>query len=149
MVTMSMPPVARRKKIQPLVVRITHWVNAVSMVIMIGSGWRLFNDSPLFLVSGLTGPDFLQLVIDQFDVLYEESKRRSGGVMAVCLHPFLVNQPFRHKYIDQALAYVRSHDDVWFTTSDDIADWYLTRCYAEARQALDAFSARALGPEAG
>ncbi len=97
------------------------------------------NDIPLFLVSGLTGPDFLQLVVDQFDVLYEESKRRSGGVMAVCLHPFLVNQPFRHKYIDQALAYVRSHDDVWFTTSDDIADWYLTHCYAEARQALDAF----------
>ena len=48
MVTMSMPPVARRKKIQPLVVRITHWVNAVAMVIMIGSGWRIFNDSPLF-----------------------------------------------------------------------------------------------------
>ena len=48
MATMSMPPVARRKKIQPLVVRITHWVNAVAMVIMIGSGWRIFNDSPLF-----------------------------------------------------------------------------------------------------
>ena len=39
---------ARRKKIQPLIVRITHWVNAVAMVIMIGSGWRIFNDSPLF-----------------------------------------------------------------------------------------------------
>ena len=36
-----------RKKIQPLIVRITHWINAVAMVIMIGSGWRIFNDSPL------------------------------------------------------------------------------------------------------
>ena len=48
MATMSMPPVARQKKIQPLIVRITHWINAVAMVIMIGSGWRIFNDSPLF-----------------------------------------------------------------------------------------------------
>src|ERR1700704_5728249 len=45
---MSIAPVGRQKKIQPLIVRITHWVNAVAMVIMIGSGWRIFNDSPLF-----------------------------------------------------------------------------------------------------
>jgi thiosulfate reductase cytochrome b subunit len=38
----------RPKKIQPLTVRITHWVNAVAIFIMIGSGWRIFNDSPLF-----------------------------------------------------------------------------------------------------
>lgn len=33
---------------KPLVVRITHWVNAVAMVLMIGSGWRIYNASPLF-----------------------------------------------------------------------------------------------------
>ena len=40
-------PQRRARKVQPLIVRITHWVNAVAMVIMIGSGWRIFNDSPL------------------------------------------------------------------------------------------------------
>src|SRR5204863_5502928 len=40
-------PVEPTTKVQPLIVRITHWVNAVAMVIMIGSGWRIFNDSPL------------------------------------------------------------------------------------------------------
>ena len=44
--SVALPP--RSRKIQPLVVRITHWVNAVAIFIMIGSGWRIFNDSPLF-----------------------------------------------------------------------------------------------------
>lgn len=34
--------------IHPLVVRITHWVNAFAMVCMIASGWRIYNASPIF-----------------------------------------------------------------------------------------------------
>jgi thiosulfate reductase cytochrome b subunit len=34
--------------IHPLYVRITHWINAVAMVVMIGSGWEIYNASPLF-----------------------------------------------------------------------------------------------------
>ena len=34
--------------IHPLWVRITHWVNAVAMVVMIASGWEIYNASPLF-----------------------------------------------------------------------------------------------------
>ena len=37
----------RSRKIQPSCAH-THWVNAVAIFIMIGSGWRIFNDSPLF-----------------------------------------------------------------------------------------------------
>src|SRR5262245_40900586 len=32
----------------PLWVRITHWINAVAMLVMIGSGWEIYNASPLF-----------------------------------------------------------------------------------------------------
>jgi thiosulfate reductase cytochrome b subunit len=35
-------------KIHPGVVRATHWINAVAMVIMIGSGWRIWNSDPIF-----------------------------------------------------------------------------------------------------
>ncbi|HME26934.1 MAG TPA: cytochrome b/b6 domain-containing protein [Acetobacteraceae bacterium] len=35
-------------RIHPLVVRITHWTNAVAMTVMIGSGWQIYNASPLF-----------------------------------------------------------------------------------------------------
>ena len=34
--------------IHPVWVRITHWINAVAMVMMIGSGWEIYNASPLF-----------------------------------------------------------------------------------------------------
>jgi len=34
--------------IHPPWVRLTHWVNAVAMVVMIGSGWEIYNASPLF-----------------------------------------------------------------------------------------------------
>ena len=34
--------------IHPAWVRATHWVNVVAMVVMIGSGWEIYNASPLF-----------------------------------------------------------------------------------------------------
>jgi thiosulfate reductase cytochrome b subunit len=36
------------KRLHPLPVRIMHWVNALSMLIMIGSGWQIYNDEVLF-----------------------------------------------------------------------------------------------------
>jgi thiosulfate reductase cytochrome b subunit len=36
------------KVIQPAWVRIMHWTNAVAMVLMIMSGWQIYNASPLF-----------------------------------------------------------------------------------------------------
>jgi thiosulfate reductase cytochrome b subunit len=38
----------RELVIHPLWVRITHWINAVAMLVMIGSGWEIYNASPLF-----------------------------------------------------------------------------------------------------
>jgi thiosulfate reductase cytochrome b subunit len=35
-------------KVHPAVVRATHWLNVVAMAIMIGSGWRIWNSSPIF-----------------------------------------------------------------------------------------------------
>jgi thiosulfate reductase cytochrome b subunit len=35
-------------KLHPLPLRIMHWVNAVAMVVMIGSGWKIYNDEVLF-----------------------------------------------------------------------------------------------------
>jgi thiosulfate reductase cytochrome b subunit len=34
--------------IHPLWVRVTHWINALAIIIMIGSGWQIYNASPLF-----------------------------------------------------------------------------------------------------
>jgi thiosulfate reductase cytochrome b subunit len=38
----------RRKRLHPLPVRIMHWINALAMILMIGSGWKIYNDEVLF-----------------------------------------------------------------------------------------------------
>lgn len=82
------------------------------------------NDVTMFVGKSLSGPDFYQMVVDQLDQLYDDSAS-SGRVMALCLHPFIINQPFRHKYLDKALEYIAAHEGVWLTTSDEIAEHYL------------------------
>ena len=34
--------------VHPLVVRITHWINVIAMLVMILSGWRIYNAAPIF-----------------------------------------------------------------------------------------------------
>jgi thiosulfate reductase cytochrome b subunit len=36
-----------RPVIHPVWVRVTHWVNALAMLVLIGSGWQIYNASPL------------------------------------------------------------------------------------------------------
>jgi thiosulfate reductase cytochrome b subunit len=43
-----MPDVAAGPVIHPLWVRVTHWINALAMLMMIGSGWQIYDASPLF-----------------------------------------------------------------------------------------------------
>jgi allantoinase len=82
------------------------------------------NDITMFVSKSLSGEAFYQCVVDQFDQLYKESAV-SGKVMSLSLHPFVINAPFRHKYLEKALDYITAHSDVWLTTSDEIAEHYL------------------------
>ncbi len=34
--------------IHPLIVRLTHWINALAIILMVMSGWRIYNASPFF-----------------------------------------------------------------------------------------------------
>ncbi len=71
---------------------------------------------------------FSQMIKDQFDVLYEEGAE-SGKVMCVALHPYITGKAHRMKYLDEALRYIKSHDKVWYTTADDIAEYYMKNYY--------------------
>ncbi len=46
---------AQHVQTHAIVVRIAHWLIALSMLIMIGSGWRIYDASPIF---GFTFPDW-------------------------------------------------------------------------------------------
>jgi thiosulfate reductase cytochrome b subunit len=42
------PAAPERDIIHPVWVRVTHWINALAMFVMIASGWEIYNASPLF-----------------------------------------------------------------------------------------------------
>ena len=98
------------------------------------------NDVPVF-ARHFEGEYFVEICKAQFDQLYSEGEV-SGRVMCIALHPYQFGQPHRIRYLDEIFAYIRSHDAVWHTTADEIADFYLAHCYdkavAHAQQLADA-----------
>jgi allantoinase len=81
------------------------------------------NDIPAFLDLHQSPETFGQMIRDQFDVLYEDGAK-TGRVMSICLHPFLVGYPHRSKHFANALAHITSRQEVWLTTGGAIVDWY-------------------------
>jgi allantoinase len=82
------------------------------------------NDIPAMLGLHQNAERFGQMICDQFDVLYEDGAK-SGRVMSICLHPFLVGAPHRSKYFDKALAHITSRQEVWLATGSEIVDHYI------------------------
>jgi peptidoglycan/xylan/chitin deacetylase (PgdA/CDA1 family) len=80
-------------------------------------------DIPVFLERGGSGEDFYDMVVDQFDQLYEEGGIRPR-VLSIAIHPFLIGHPFRARHLARALEHIRRHDAVWLTTGSAIIDWY-------------------------
>ena len=88
------------------------------------------NDAPTFR-QHYEGDYFVRMCKAQFDQLYKEGAD-SGRVMCMALHPYLIGQPHRVQYLDEILNYVMSHDGVWQTTADAIAEYYIAHYYDQA-----------------
>jgi peptidoglycan/xylan/chitin deacetylase (PgdA/CDA1 family) len=82
------------------------------------------NDIPLFMRKGYTGGQYLQSVVDQFDALYADSMKHPR-VLGVPLHPMIIGQPLRIRYLERAIAHMKKHERVWFATGSEIIDAYL------------------------
>ena len=80
---------------------------------------------------------FLRMIRDHFDTLYEEGSD-NGQVMCIAMHPYEMGRAESIGVLDQALDYVLSHEDVWVTTSDGIADFYMENYYQEISAYLKA-----------
>ena len=48
MTTAAIEMPAVEPTIHPVWVRVTHWINAIAILVMIGSGWQIYDASPLF-----------------------------------------------------------------------------------------------------
>jgi peptidoglycan/xylan/chitin deacetylase (PgdA/CDA1 family) len=80
------------------------------------------NDNPFF-GRGHAGDEYYQLLVDQFDTLYADSKKLAR-IMGVPLHPYLTGQPLNIKAFQKALQYIKQRDRVWFATGSEILDAY-------------------------
>lgn len=77
------------------------------------------NDTVL-MRQGHEAPEFCEVVKRAFDTLRAEQ----GMVLGIAVHPYVSGQPHWIAKLDEALAYVTGHDDVWLTTGSEIARWY-------------------------
>ena len=79
------------------------------------------NDIPSIIVRKNSAEQFAKIITDNFDEMLEQS-RQQPLVMGIALHAYIVGQPFRLKHLRNALLHIsRKREDIWFTTSGQIA----------------------------
>ncbi|MCB8889054.1 polysaccharide deacetylase family protein [Vreelandella malpeensis] len=61
-------------------------------------------------------------VKDAFDFLLEESRTAGGRLFALNLHPWLVGQPHRIACLEEVLAHIARHEEVWQAPAGEILD---------------------------
>ncbi len=81
------------------------------------------NDIELFTKLGLTGPQYLQSVVEYFDTLISDSQKQSR-VLGLGLHPFVTGAPANVKYLRQAIQHMKQSNRVWFATGTEIVEAY-------------------------
>jgi len=89
------------------------------------------NDIPAFQSVGVSSAAFGDMIIDQFDVLYEEGAT-NARIMPICLHTFWVGQPNKFKHLKRAFEYICSHKNIWLTTADGVNEWYREKIFVVA-----------------
>ncbi|MDH3605236.1 MAG: hypothetical protein OEU26_37060, partial [Candidatus Tectomicrobia bacterium] len=55
--------------------------------------------------------------------LYQDGAE-NGRLLVLNLHPWLIGQPFRIRYLNRALDYITRREGVWAATGSEIVDWY-------------------------
>lgn len=79
------------------------------------------NDSAAIIGRQVGASEFADMVVDQFDELFEQS-RQQPLAMGIALHAMIVGQPFRLRHLRRALEHIASRQaDCWLATAGDIA----------------------------
>lgn len=82
------------------------------------------NDFTFFHRRAMSTWDAARMLKDQFDELYREGAE-SGRIMNIGLHPHVSGHPHRMPCFREFLTHAKKHPDVWWTTREEIAAWYL------------------------
>lgn len=86
------------------------------------------NDHYGFFVYNMSPREYADTLIRQFDRLAAEGER-SGTVMCIPLHPYLIGQPHRIAAFEEVLKHIASDGRAWITRSGDIAQHFLAGSY--------------------
>jgi hypothetical protein len=95
------------------------------------------NDVIAYLTNQCPPRHYGETIRRQFDQLFSEGDR-SGTVMCIPLHPYLVGQPHRIDAFAEALRHIAGHEGVWLATGREIAEHYYANYYDTMRAAGDA-----------
>ena len=82
------------------------------------------NDFTLVTRRGHTTDQVTDILKEELKVLYEEGEE-SMRIMNIGLHPHVSGRAYRNRSLLEFLEYAKSLEDVWWTTREEIADWYL------------------------
>lgn len=81
------------------------------------------NDIPMMVIQHHPSSEWLRRCTDHFDRLYAEGAK-NPRVMAIAVHPYNSGVPHRIKYFEAVYDYLRKKRGVWFTTGEEIYEWY-------------------------
>ena len=96
------------------------------------------NDVITYSVQGWDPYRYADLLKRHFDQLLEEGER-SGTVMCIPLHAYLVSQPHRLRPFEEALKHICAHkDEVWFATGSEIAEHFRTHYWDQSLADINA-----------
>jgi allantoinase len=66
-------------------------------------------------------------VCDACDLLLQEAAREGGRILSLSLHPWVLGQPHRIKYLEQALEYISAQPGVWSASAGEILDAFVAQ----------------------
>jgi peptidoglycan/xylan/chitin deacetylase (PgdA/CDA1 family) len=86
-----------------------------------------WDDTQLMAIRRLMPWRWCDVVSEAFDYLYNEA-HPAGSVMTLSIHPWLLGQAHRIKYLDAALEKMSSYQNVWQTSGAQVAEHFQKSC---------------------
>lgn len=83
------------------------------------------NDFNMFARGNASTRDGAEMLRACLDQLYQEGAE-NGRLMNFGLHPHVIGQPHRIGALRDFLAYAKSLSNVWITSREELAHWYMT-----------------------
>ncbi len=66
---------------------------------------------------------YATMLRETFDVMYHDGSENARSLV-LSLHPWMIGQPFRIGFLDEALAHMLRRQGVWPASGSEVVDWY-------------------------